>query len=70
MFHQSTLNFITGRFTAPINAEMRVGAVSENVTVTGASPVVDSLKVHTLSAVRRVRALARGRIEQRRLQWY
>jgi len=28
-------------FTATINAEMRVGALEENVTVTGASPVVD-----------------------------
>ena len=32
---------LEANFTAPINAEMRVGAVSENVTVTGASPVVD-----------------------------
>ena len=28
-------------FTAPLNIEMRVGALEENVTVTGASPVVD-----------------------------
>ena len=28
-------------FTAPINVEMRVGAVAETVTVTGESPVVD-----------------------------
>jgi hypothetical protein len=28
-------------FTAPLNVEMRVGNVSETVTVTGASPVVD-----------------------------
>src|SRR3954471_2715727 len=32
---------LEANFTAPINVEMRVGAVSENVTVTGASPVVD-----------------------------
>lgn len=28
-------------FTAPLNVEMKVGAVSETITVTGASPVVD-----------------------------
>ena len=28
-------------FTAPINVEMKIGQVAENVTVTGASPVVD-----------------------------
>ena len=32
---------LEANFTAPINAELRVGSVSENVTVTGASPVVD-----------------------------
>src|SRR4051794_14815832 len=32
---------LESNFTAPINVEMRVGAVAENVTVTGASPVVD-----------------------------
>jgi hypothetical protein len=32
---------LEANFTAPINVEMRVGAVSENVTVTGESPVVD-----------------------------
>src|SRR4029077_1907915 len=32
---------LEANFTAPINAEMRVGAVAESVTVTGASPVVD-----------------------------
>ncbi|HEX7838676.1 MAG TPA: cupin-like domain-containing protein [Kofleriaceae bacterium] len=36
----------------------------------GDSQVVDSLKRHTVGAVRRVRNLARGRITERRLQWY
>jgi carboxypeptidase family protein len=32
---------LTGTFTASINAEMRVGALEESITVTGESPVVD-----------------------------
>jgi hypothetical protein len=32
---------LEANFTAPINVEMRVGAVAESVTVTGESPVVD-----------------------------
>lgn len=32
---------LTGSFTAAVNAEMRVGAIEETVTVTGASPIVD-----------------------------
>ncbi len=32
---------ITANFTATVNAEMRVGTVTETVTVSGASPVVD-----------------------------
>jgi carboxypeptidase family protein len=32
---------IEANFTAPINVEMKVGAVAESVTVTGSSPVVD-----------------------------
>jgi hypothetical protein len=36
----------------------------------GDSVVRDSLKRHTLDAVRRVRDLARGRASERRLQWY
>src|SRR4029079_2516089 len=46
-------------FTAAINAELRVGSVSETVTVTGASPIVDVqnsrtqqvLKSETLNAL-------------------
>ena len=32
---------LTGSFTAAINAEMKVGAVEETITVTGETPVVD-----------------------------
>jgi hypothetical protein len=32
---------LEANFTAPINVDMKVGAVAESVTVTGASPVVD-----------------------------
>ena len=32
---------LTGSFTATINAEMKVGALEETVTVTGESPIVD-----------------------------
>jgi hypothetical protein len=32
---------LTGSFTAPVNVELRVGAVAETVTVTGETPVVD-----------------------------
>src|SRR4051812_40618674 len=32
---------LTGSFTATINAELRVGALSETITVTGETPVVD-----------------------------
>lgn len=36
---------LTTGFTAAINAEMRVGTVEETITVTGASPVVDTQNV-------------------------
>jgi hypothetical protein len=32
---------LTGTFTASLNAEMRVGAIEETITVTGETPVVD-----------------------------
>src|SRR5580693_8632131 len=32
---------LTGNFTATVNAEMKVGGVSETVTVSGESPIVD-----------------------------
>ena len=41
---------LTADFTAPVNADMRVGQIEETVTVTGASPVVD-VKSATLQQV-------------------
>jgi Carboxypeptidase regulatory-like domain len=38
---------LTSGFTATVNAEMTVGAVGETVTVTGATPVVDTQSVRT-----------------------
>ena len=32
---------LTGTFTASVNAELRVGGVTETITVTGESPIVD-----------------------------
>src|SRR5512146_3110448 len=32
---------LTGSFVAPVNLEMRVGAVAETVTVSGEAPIVD-----------------------------
>ena len=32
---------LAGTFTATVNAELRVGAVAETMTVTGESPIVD-----------------------------
>ena len=45
---------LPAEFTAAINADMKVGAVEETITVTAASPVVDVLE-------RRARADARSR---------
>ena len=38
---------ISAGFTPTVNAEMRVGAVEETITVTGATPVVDAQNVRT-----------------------
>ena len=40
-------------FTAAVNAELRVGAVEETITVTGASPVVDTQNVRTQNVLSR-----------------
>src|SRR6185503_16232451 len=32
---------LTGNFTATVNADLRVGAIEETVTVTGETPIVD-----------------------------
>lgn len=46
-FRRDSLN-LPAEFTMTVNAELRVGAVEETVTVTGASPVVDvTTAVHT-----------------------
>ncbi len=42
---------LTGGFTATVNAEMRVGALEETVTVTGQSPVVDTQNVRQQSVL-------------------
>jgi len=38
---------LTAGFTAPVDAELKVGAVEETLTVTGASPLVDVQNVRT-----------------------
>ena len=42
---------LTGGFTATINVEMRVGALEETITVTGATPVVDVQNVRQQTVV-------------------
>jgi hypothetical protein len=42
---------LTAGFTATVNAEMRIGAVEETVTVTGASPLVDVQNVRQQQVV-------------------
>ena len=44
---------LTMGFTAPVNAEMKVGSLQETVTVTGASPVVDVQNVRTQNVLGR-----------------
>jgi hypothetical protein len=48
----TNLELTTG-FTATVNAEMRVGAVEETVTVSGASPVVDLQNVRQQTVLTR-----------------
>jgi hypothetical protein len=43
---------LSAGFTAPVNAELKVGSVSETITVTGASPVVDVQSVRTQSVLK------------------
>lgn len=42
---------LTVGFTATVNAEMRVGAIEETVTVTGSSPIVDIQNVNQIRVV-------------------
>jgi hypothetical protein len=52
---------LTTDFTANVNAEMKVGAVEETITVSGASPLVDVQSVSTQRvATRRPRRAADG----------
>lgn len=44
---------LTTGFTANVSADLRVGALEETVTVTGASPVVDTQNVRTQSVLQR-----------------
>lgn len=44
---------LTAGFTAPVNAELRVGSVEETITVSGASPVVDTQNVRTQNLLSR-----------------
>ena len=49
-FKRESIELTTG-FTATANAEMRVGALEETVTVSGASPVVDIQNVRTQNVI-------------------
>lgn len=42
---------LTGSFAASVNAEMKVGAVSETITVTGESPIVDIVNAKQQSTI-------------------
>lgn len=44
---------LTVGFTATVNAEMRIGAVEETITVTGSSPVVDIQNVNQIRVITR-----------------
>jgi len=59
---------LTGSFTASVNADLKVGALAESVTVTGESPVVDTqstrrqtvLSNDIINAIPAARAYAAG----------
>ena len=38
---------LTSNFTASVNADMKVGAIEETITVTGESPIVDTQSITT-----------------------
>jgi hypothetical protein len=44
---------LTTQFTAPVNAELKVGAITETVTVLGESPVVDTQRVQQVKVMTR-----------------
>ena len=43
---------LSAGFTAPVNAELKVGSMEETITVTGAAPVVDVQSVRTQSVLK------------------
>jgi hypothetical protein len=45
---------LTASFTANVNADLRVGALEETVTVTGSSPIVDTQNVAKITTTREV----------------
>ena len=51
-YRREGLELSTG-FTAPANAELRIGALEETITVTGASPVVDVQNVRQQTVFRK-----------------
>src|SRR5712691_7621587 len=51
-FKREGIELTTG-FTAAVNADMRVGALEETITVSGASPVVDPQNVRTQNVLSR-----------------
>jgi hypothetical protein len=51
-FRRDGIELTTG-FTATVNGEMRVGSLEETITVTGASPVVDTQNVRNQSVLSR-----------------
>ena len=51
-FRQEELN-LPSSFTATVNAEMRVGAVEEAITVTGDAPIVDTRTATTTQVIAR-----------------
>src|SRR5262245_8689921 len=55
---------LTTGFTATVNAELRVGSIAETVTVSGASPVVDTRNVGNQNVVTRavIDALPTGKL--------
>ncbi len=53
-FRRAGVELVTG-FTANINAEMRIGAIEETITVSGASPVVDVQNVRSQAVLTRER---------------
>jgi hypothetical protein len=44
---------ITTQFTAAVNADLKVGAITETVTVTGESPVVDTQRIQQVKVMTR-----------------